>query len=945
MHKFLSLLLFAGLLATQLKIDAAAIEQRELFRTENWKTSSPDIVCRTGEAGIRIQWNGNPRKDGVLRFIPREPVTPGSLLRARVQWKKLSHRTGSAGVFYLRFADASGRTVAQYPLDHSNIRGYRPMELWEFNTPIALQEKLDYFSFWKVPQNSVSVEFFISFRGNAQSLELQSVEYSTADESARPWEKTPPQPAPMQHPSPGCSNDMIGKLLKARTAARPELKKEGDRIELYVDGQRIVPAILHNNTGLGSVDRDSSFRKAGYRVFTVPVLIGRAASRSKHAQVWRDDGTFDIQVMEQAVYSVLREAPDALIILSVSVSPNLKWQKENPAELMKNEAGEFAVLEGYKLRGKFSGNIPEERGKSAYPSHHSRKFRADISAVLEEIFRRFEKTDAAKAVIGAYVVGGCDGQYRAPRTPERTPLATRMFQDYLRKKYGSEKELNRIWQTQDIRFDSIQIPTMDELSPDRLFLANAGHATRESDYKLFVADELYQYKTAMRQGIKQGSGGRLLVGGYDVANSLIYGTHLVDLTEYQEQMLRDKVTDFMIWLPTYHRNRDDCDMPLGLQSYNGSMVLNRKLAIAEMDIRNPELPPLVYPGVKAANWQAVHNHETFRNFIRLYTGYAMAWGGSFHTYLLASGWYDSPKAVSAWADAVRIADAAHGRPLSADRIACIADDRAHCFFTNKISPYFDWTRNFRYNPVQSLWRSGIRFDLYLPQDLSHPEFQPPKILLILGGETFSRQRITEIRDKFGKDGRIIVWAGIPGFLSAPESALQIGDVRFRKTADRIPAIAAAENTDPLLNGVGPLFSLPPYAASWEILGNGGKKLAFYSGNGKCAAMVLRHDGFTELILGQPGMLTPELLRNIASEAGIKPFLATNDLCIAGANLLVIGAAAGSGTRSIQLPPGVSATALTGQKITQNQDGTFSCFLKHRECAVLQLSGQEGEKRK
>ena len=63
-----------------------------------------------------------------------------------------------------------------------------------------------------------------------------------------------------------------------------------------------------------------------------------------------------------------------------------------------------------------------------------------------------------------------------------------MFQDYLRKKYGSEKELNKAWHSADIRFESIQIPTMDELSPNRLFLADAGHATRESDYKLFVAD-------------------------------------------------------------------------------------------------------------------------------------------------------------------------------------------------------------------------------------------------------------------------------------------------------------------------------------------------------------------------------------------------------------------------------------------------------------------------
>ena len=68
MHKFLSLLLLAGLSAAQPKTDAAAIEQRELFRTENWKTSSPDIVCRTGEAGIRM---ATPRQVFVEAFSIR----------------------------------------------------------------------------------------------------------------------------------------------------------------------------------------------------------------------------------------------------------------------------------------------------------------------------------------------------------------------------------------------------------------------------------------------------------------------------------------------------------------------------------------------------------------------------------------------------------------------------------------------------------------------------------------------------------------------------------------------------------------------------------------------------------------------------------------------------------------------------------------------------------
>ena len=63
-----SFLLWAGLFAVSLKTNAATIDQREFFRVENWKSLSSDIVCHPREESLRIQWNGNVQKEGILRF-------------------------------------------------------------------------------------------------------------------------------------------------------------------------------------------------------------------------------------------------------------------------------------------------------------------------------------------------------------------------------------------------------------------------------------------------------------------------------------------------------------------------------------------------------------------------------------------------------------------------------------------------------------------------------------------------------------------------------------------------------------------------------------------------------------------------------------------------------------------------------------------------------------
>ena len=135
----------------------------------------------------------------------------------------------------------------------------------------------------------------------------------------------------------------------------------------------------------------------------------------------------DVTGMEKAVYRVLRENPDAHVILNLIVYPSAYWLKNNRNELHPGKDGNPLILRNGAFTNRTSAEFPVKPGETWSPSIHSAKYRADIARVLEDVMRNFEKTDASKAVAGIYITGGDDGQFRAPVVPDSSPVAQNAF--------------------------------------------------------------------------------------------------------------------------------------------------------------------------------------------------------------------------------------------------------------------------------------------------------------------------------------------------------------------------------------------------------------------------------------------------------------------------------------------------------------------------------------
>ena len=880
-------------------------------------------------------------------------VRPGAYVRLDYAWRKLQWNFGSYFLPVMRFTDRAGKLVRDIGFDATNIKG-ACYPMFESDSPAGRDERIDYFNFFQVPTNAVAMRLGVMARGNPCKVRIENMAFQYVHDygdGAGPWFNQPFRPKQIDYPDTGITDEQIKARLLARPVAVPELRRNGDRTDLYVNGERILPGIRHCQRTDESARRGNKrgvqeFKKAGYRIFNVNIVTGEHTYADPQDPIWREDGTFDIDLMERKIFKILHEDPDAYVILVCKVMAPHFWKMQNQGELECDFRGRKRVFLGTEFSDRYTAEYPTTPGEHWTPSIFSGKYLRDMGAALEEIFRRFEKTLAARAVIGVYVTGGDDCQFRLQRDPWNSPLAERGFREWLREKYRDDAGLAAAWRQPGAKIGEVNVPTESEINPQRQFTSEDGPC-RESDFREFCSWACWRNNSAMRGAVKRGAP-RFLVGGYNGSITLTgnegRGRHAMWRT------ITDPGFDFLIWLPGYDIRRNDMVAPLGLFAYNGSMRLHGKWIVTELDIRNPAQPNLTYGLYPLRQWQQRHDYKTFSDFLNFATSCAMAWGGGWHMYPLNRIFYDTPEAMRCIKESAAGAGQAQGRPLGKDRFAMFFDDRATDFFSrsNDHARNIEKPNLFCWPAVDSVWQSGVGFDNYLVEDALNDDFLKiaPNVVVMANAATMKADVIAKVRDRLARDGRILVWMGTPGALSgdgdaAISEALGIGVGRYREER---PAVSFGE--DRLVRGVegfwngdcrrrslvfGLSYALDASEGGWA-------PLAKYAGTDVCAAAVRRSPGRgTEIVIGSSGAARPDLFRNIAREAGIRPCVETDDCFVTGASLAMLGASSGGGMKRVYLPAGVKKMVpLTGQRLYAETADYVEVYLRWRETAVFRL---------
>lgn len=925
----------------------------------------PGTSAKMVNGKLQLHWAG---KDFRKRRIygPEIKVQSGAFIKGILHFRKLLFDDGSFAPAEVVFYNKDGKEVFCRRFDTSNISGYRPMRLNEFQETCGNNTEIKYFNYFRVPENAVSMRMAWSFTRNPAVIEVGKLEFRYVDPVKKPWFSQPAGRGTLVLKPRQVSPGEADSILARRTRPVAKLVRSGDRVEIMIDGKSVPPLFMHNC--LYDIKNrpayTAEFSRMGAKFITVPLALGRGLY-AHHPAALSPEGKLYLSGWQQRLREHIVQHPDGYLMLAIIIFPPDKWIRENDDQLMKDANGvNFIYGYPYYPIGKGAAKELPKGNFNRYPSQFSEKYTQYICGELTRVLTEFEKLPEAKAVAGIYLLGGDDDQFRMPSintTPDCSPAALAGFRKFLREKYRTNENLQAAWGDDKVTFDTVTIPLpgRDIWPPERQYYAVGGRSSRLSDYVTSYSLAERRFKTAVRNAANKAVP-RLFVGNYDCAYGM---SGSWGHTGYHQHLAYEDEGDFSLYIPSYGRDRECGDLSLGIYQFTGSMQLHGKLPLMELDVRNLEIGGLTWMPYKSRNFQQEHNAETFRTGLRRLAVQSVILGGGFHYFNLYQQWARTPKALESLKDMFRIAAYARPAPLDRNRIAVFLDEHSD-MFANTHPGWIPGFFNFKNIPSMAVQRTGVPFNYFLVSDVLHKDFEAPGVLFFADAATLKPETIAEIRRRYGKDKRVIVWHGAPGFLAESDIGKISRAVGFNLqdmpgNNDSKPAsfdsnydlvspdephkspLFTVDSSDPLLKGVRGFFMQESivvphiYSPHWAVVDPEAVPLAVFAGTDKVGMAVKRYSDHTEIFIGQPGSVTPVLLRNFAREAGIAPALETGDLFMAGSSLIAVGASTGDGIRKVRKPANCrKVTALAGHRIIREDAEYFEFFLKHRDFAVF-----------
>ncbi|NMA21675.1 MAG: hypothetical protein GX927_13965 [Lentisphaerae bacterium] len=839
----------------------------------------------------------------------------------------------------IRFLNTSGKNILEAKFSELLPRLDQP-------------EIVDGQEYIPIPPQAEKAALYMQFYGNCGEVELCRCDFTLSEEK----ERRPPVVYKQFNDPPVLDDRQLDEMLAEMSPVQAEIRRCGQYNGIYLNGKEIVPSIYYTSY---YKDRDNSnfnmvyaYQKAGMNLFGVSFSLG-VTRPCGTGDIWRGSGQYDISPIIRDIRSILKQAPAARILLRFMVTQYRGYAEAHPQEICTDDEGRYNVFYHSKIRSwsKDIVELPDDKdGGYSKVSDYSRHFRLEAAKAIEDVCALIAAAPEGKAVAMVYINGGRDGQWfdlwdNTGMLMDHSPAALELFREFLRQKYhNSEAELRQAWQQPAVTFDTARAPLRSEWWLDNI----AFHTLYRENSAVHDFCEFLGWGHAQRHSIwcgaaKRGSEGRWLVGSYHRASGL-RGFPQFSLLSLN-YMIDDPNVDLFIHVPSYHRN---AYAPVHQGGYDGSLLLHNKLMITEMDLRNGELPH--YGRWGSHFWRSHNPIERFTIDVQRFAASAIEKGGTFHAFDMDGGWFNSPGAVAAWEKACDLLKARTILPQNNQHIGVFSSENLWHYQSlglDRLTVYSAVE-----NPAYALYRTGIPYKYYLLDELfghKTKDFSAPKVMIFLNAGEMTPEKAEQIRKQYGRDRRMIVWHWAPGMFTT-NGDKNIGQttgfqLRQLKQADNLTLVAENSSIDPLLKNVQgfliPTSRIPTVnrGVSYEVVDKNAKILARYNGSGLPGMAVKRYKEHTEVYIGAPCGLTPQLCRNFGIEAGLTPYLESDDFCGCNAGLLYVSALT-DGKKVITLPHSVTVErVITGQQVRINGQKA-EVDMKIADLLILKLGNEK-----
>lgn len=735
--------------------------------------------------------------------------------------------------------------------------------------------------------------------------------------------------------------DVLKETLSTRKEAELRISKYKNGMCFMLDGKPVPPIAASCNIASDDYRFYDNLSKEGIKVFFVRLPYGGVALHGD----WKGPGAYDFTDLDMNMYQALYQNPDAVIILSVdSLYPPAWWAKENPGELARDQNGNVVWCHGHFLYQCVFGNLGHllkshdaqiAKGDNMHqlrgakwighfiPSTASEKYRKDMAGYLVAMRQHIEQQPYGKVVVGYRFLWGYDGQWGPLHESYghdkpgvhcvdfSDPMRDR-FRTFLKDKYKTEDALKKAWNDDGAAFAAASIPAAELRDFDQAktasYLLDPQKYRMLIDYRECEAATTASLLLDFCKAVKSGSSRPIVTMAYypDIAGACAGGGN----SAYRGNSIVYNSDDFNAAGGPEYAARE-----IGQGGYANcllnSLALHGKIHLSELDHR-------VFPVAKRnyANNLLFDSPAKSISVLRREYMRQMCFGTGSWTFDMGYGWFDDPLIAEIVGDANRV----FGKVIELDR-ASIAQ------FAIFIGEYgkkvqADGRRGaipkgLVVSPLIASVHAGVPIDQYIMSDLPLVKAQY-KVFFFPFAYGLTPEEMRNI-EELKRDGNVLVFGYAAGYVSDNISIENVRNLTgFNVEIDPVLGLTVRiENSGhPLIKGMAGHF-MGTNGENWlekgmpKIFVNDpdAVTLAKFVNSDKSGLAVKDHGTWKGIYIGTIGnTMPPELLRNIATFAGLHVYNDANDVMFFNKSLVAIHASS-TGVKKIKLPRPAKATSM------------------------------------
>lgn len=703
------------------------------------------------------------------------------------------------------------------------------------------------------------------------------------------------------------TKEQVLEVLQKRPNATAKVIENNGRMELELNGQT-QPFVIYK--GMEPSERGGdhvAFGKDGVNLTVVAMQLGQ----SRYAYVpadakplWDSNGKVNFDVVDDVLLRTLQRNPEANLILDLWAYPYFEWGMENPDEIIRNVKGE----KGYGLWGNIEGYTNDLASKNTarnkawwYPSYQSEKWRRDSGAAFAAIAEHLKNSIYGKAIVGFFISGGHDGRFATTNIYDYSAPSERTFRAWALQKYGSAENVAKAWNQSFKTAEEIKIPVFDQGKMEEgTPYVNPGQL---QDYREFKEKGTWDLRDGYAKAVKEAIGKPVVALAYNAPIS--------------RDFLQTKYLDATGDMPYYpYRNPGYASSWLPGDGYKH----HQKMLLQELDFRSwvgsnyDEVYQMwIGAGMTPESWDNIH---------RKMVGVSLAHGYGWWYYDMGR-YFNDPAIHGMIAETLKVTQRYEAMPKSTFRpdVCIIERDYPSPYLS---SPYTaaDSANLYQAGMIES---SGVPFEShYLEDVLSKPELQDFKVYVFRQTAFITEAQRRQIKEKLLNKNRTIVWMNDAGYISeAGKSVEQMSELigmkistaeKFTRqsslisnanspyTKNALPFQGGGEMVMAAFNTTGATSSFVARYQPFWIDDASATPLAKYHETGQTSMAVKKLPDWTSLYIAAPQALEPQLLNNIAKQAGAYVAGdATQQLDMNGNFASLHGLQ--NGTYRLQLPPG------------------------------------------